>query len=300
MTATKAESTKPKSRARSTFWLSMLGGGTRYVDVNGVSTRVLEAGPQDASKSIIMIHGGGGHAENWVTNIVPLSGAGVHVLAPDLLGHGLSERPTNAPYTFEAMVDQVGRLIDVLGLTDVTLVGLSIGGLVCCHVAVNRPNQVTRLALVCPAGITPNGNADALSFRIGDSLSNHFDRPGLSAVRQRFYRNLHVREALSSEMVALRSRILQTPRARETIVSVWTDYDDRFEFYNTGEDLLKRLDVPTLYIKGALDERTRLATLEKAATLQKDASIKVFEHSGHWPQVEQPEEFHEVLTDFVK
>src|SRR6185295_9174768 len=61
----------------------------RYYDAAGIRTRCFEKGE---GKPIILLHGGGGHAETWVRNWIPLSGK-CGVLAIDYLGHGYPDKP---------------------------------------------------------------------------------------------------------------------------------------------------------------------------------------------------------------
>ena len=59
----------------------------RYYDAAGIRTRCFEKGE---GKPVILLHGGGGHAETWVRNLIPLSQK-FRVLAIDYRGYGSSE-----------------------------------------------------------------------------------------------------------------------------------------------------------------------------------------------------------------
>jgi 2-hydroxy-6-oxonona-2,4-dienedioate hydrolase len=61
----------------------------KYYNAGGVRTRCFEKGE---GKPVILLHGGGGHAETWVRNIVPLSQK-YRILAIDYLGHGYTDKP---------------------------------------------------------------------------------------------------------------------------------------------------------------------------------------------------------------
>jgi pimeloyl-ACP methyl ester carboxylesterase len=61
----------------------------RYYDAAGIRTRCFEKGE---GKPVILLHGGGGHAETWVRNLIPLSQK-FRVLAIDYLGHGYTDKP---------------------------------------------------------------------------------------------------------------------------------------------------------------------------------------------------------------
>ncbi|MDQ1489143.1 MAG: 2-hydroxy-6-oxonona-2,4-dienedioate hydrolase, partial [Actinomycetota bacterium] len=70
----------------STIWLEFLGRGVSetFYDVNGIRTRVLEAG---SGHPLVMLHGTGGHAETYYRNLGPLS-EHFHVYSIDMIGHG--------------------------------------------------------------------------------------------------------------------------------------------------------------------------------------------------------------------
>src|SRR3546814_12316064 len=63
----------------------------RWVDVGGLSTRVVEAGEGDST--VVFLHGIGGHIETFCHNIAAHAQAGHRVLAIDLLGHGYTAKP---------------------------------------------------------------------------------------------------------------------------------------------------------------------------------------------------------------
>src|SRR3546814_3462548 len=78
----------------------------RWVDVGGLSTRVVEAGEGDST--VVFLHGIGGHIETFCHNIAAHAQAGHRVLAIDLLGHGYTAKP-EGNYEIELYVDHVLR-----------------------------------------------------------------------------------------------------------------------------------------------------------------------------------------------
>lgn len=281
-----------------TYWMSMLGGQVRYIDVGGVSTRVLESGDPNSKTTVLMLHGASGHNENFVGNVVPMQSAG-HLLAPDLLGHGLNSRPAGIDYSLDAVIKHIESLITTLGAKDVALVGLSLGGLVACHVAARHPKVVTKLVLACSGGIMPDGPAQPPIHRLSEGTKNLFANPSQDAVRSRFERMINLPETLSSEMVECREYFLRYPGAEETVVSVLADYDDNRDKYDAGPSLLGSIAAKTLYCWGAFND-PKPDVAKRAAALQPDASVEVFESSGHWPHVEEADHFNSIVLDFLK
>ncbi|MER6400221.1 alpha/beta hydrolase [Kitasatospora sp. NPDC001603] len=74
--------------------------------------------------------------------------AGRRSLLLDLLGFGISDRPTDFPYTLEAHADAVAAALDEAGLAEVELVGHSMGGAVAIVLAHRHPRLVANLLLV--------------------------------------------------------------------------------------------------------------------------------------------------------
>lgn len=80
-----------------------------------------------------------------------LAGAGLHVIALDLLGHGRSDRPADPlAYSVEAFGEQVVALLDHLGAAEAVLAGTSLGANVALEVAVEAPHRVRGLLLEMP------------------------------------------------------------------------------------------------------------------------------------------------------
>jgi len=126
----------------------------RFVSLpTGIRVRLLESGPSDG-KPVLLLHGWGGSAYMFRRGIERLADEGCRVLAPDLRGFGLSDKPTTADaYGVAAFVGDVIALLDTLGVVRAALVGQSLGGGVALRVALSHPERVTALALVNPVGL---------------------------------------------------------------------------------------------------------------------------------------------------
>lgn len=113
--------------------------------------RIAGSGP-----AILLIHGIGDNSTTW---------NGVHaklaqrftVIAPDLLGHGQSDKP-RADYSVAAYANGMRDLLSVLDIERVTIVGHSLGGGVAMQFAYQFPQLVDRLILVSAGGVTKDVN----------------------------------------------------------------------------------------------------------------------------------------------
>ncbi|WP_426507594.1 alpha/beta fold hydrolase [Dactylosporangium sp. McL0621] len=139
--------------------------------------------------AIVLLHGGGSGRGTWDAFTREL--AGWRVVAPDLRGHG--DSPRCAEYTLDDHADDVGGLLDELGLDAPVLLGHSLGAFAAATVAQRHPDRVGRLVLEDPPapprdGVRAGGYSRArlaLSAVAGGLSRRRFDRNALmSAIHE--------------------------------------------------------------------------------------------------------------------
>ncbi|MGO9637174.1 MAG: alpha/beta fold hydrolase, partial [Terracidiphilus sp.] len=124
----------------------------RPVEVAGHRVHYLAEGPENGPV-VVLVHGLGGSAEDW-RNLAPyLMKAGYRVYMPDLPGYGRSEKPADFSYSIRDEADTVVGFLDALGLKQVDLGGLSMGGAIVQHVAFRHAERVRRLMLFDSIGL---------------------------------------------------------------------------------------------------------------------------------------------------
>ena len=106
--------------------------------------------------AILLIHGIGDNSTTWSTVQSKLAQR-FTVIAPDLLGHGKSDKP-RADYSVAAYANGMRDLLSVLDIERVTVVGHSLGGGVAMQFAYQFPQLVDRLILVGAGGVTKDVN----------------------------------------------------------------------------------------------------------------------------------------------
>lgn len=99
--------------------------------------------------AVLLLHGIGDNSLVWDSVLAPLTDR-FTVIAPDLLGHGLSDRP-RADYSVAAFANGMRDLLCYLGIERVSVVGHSLGGGVAGQFAYQFPEMVERIAFVAPA-----------------------------------------------------------------------------------------------------------------------------------------------------
>lgn len=106
----------------------------------------VEDGPADG-EPVLLLHGEPSWSFLYRTMIPPLAEAGLRVIAPDLVGFGRSDKPTEAAeHSYARHVEWVRSLIvDVLDLRGITLVGQDWGGLIGLRLAAEQPDRFARI-----------------------------------------------------------------------------------------------------------------------------------------------------------
>ena len=118
---------------------------------SGIELRLAEAGPAEAPP-ILLLHGWGASIYMWRGWFAPLASIGRHVIAVDLPGHGLSDKPErDADYRLESLVDTLRELMDAEGIGEADVVAQSMAGTIALELVLAGEARVRRLALVNPA-----------------------------------------------------------------------------------------------------------------------------------------------------
>src|SRR6266576_53548 len=124
-----------------------------YANINGISFHYAETGSGD--KLVILLHG---FPEFWYSwrHQLPALGRKFHVVAPDMRGYNLSDKPSRVEdYRMQLLVDDVIGLIQHFGASKAAIVGHDWGAGVAWAVAKKHPEQVASLAVmqVPPAAV---------------------------------------------------------------------------------------------------------------------------------------------------
>ena len=120
----------------------------RYVTIHGYRRAYVKAG---SGPALLLIHGIGDSSDTWRPVVEQLA-EHYTVIAPDLLGHGRSEKP-RADYSVAGFANGMRDLLSVLEVDRATVVGHSLGGGVAAQFAYQFPDRCERLVLVGSGGV---------------------------------------------------------------------------------------------------------------------------------------------------
>jgi len=271
---------------------------TRRVHLGDISLEVADAGP--GGRPVMLVHGFTADRGEVADVLGPLADRGWHAAAPDLRGHGGSDRPTSPEaYSFELMAADVVALADDLGWDRFALVGHSMGGAVAQLIALDHPDRLSGLALASTFhGPVPGIDMDLI--QLGCWVVREAGMTGLADA-------MAARRAENPESIAAFERLQEArpgwaeqsrARLEATSPDMWMAMAPRFVDQEDRLERLAELDVPTAVIVGELDA-TMLDDCRRLAATIPGATLTVVPDAGHVPQVEQPEAWWAALSTFL-
>lgn len=269
------------------YWTELLGAKVHFLE-GRYRTRVIEAG---SGEPLILLHGTGGHAENYVRNIMPLS-AEYRVMAMDFLWHGKSDTQGFEPTVIPPLIDQVLDVLDIIGADRVYVSGQSLGGWVAMQLALQHPERIRKLVLTTPMGYVPDANTipgyvepDMTALR--ESSLAVLSDPTTENIRLRMSRILANPGNLTDEAVAVRRAIYLDPAVNQVQRRVIQHYlgGTAPVPYMITDALARKISVPTLVYWG--DKNITPPAVGRRLTRQiPGAEFFCANETGHWAQFE--------------
>jgi pimeloyl-ACP methyl ester carboxylesterase len=271
----------------------------RRVDLGDITLHVADAG--EGGRPVMLVHGFTANSDEVAGVVEPLAGAGWHAVAPDLRGHGRSERPTDAgEYSFERMAGDVVDLAEWLGWDRFALLGHSMGGGVAQYLAIDHPKRLTGLVLASTFhGPVPGITSELVE--LGRWVVREAGMEGLADATA-------ARRAENPESVAAFERLqeaipgyaeLSRARLVETSPDMWMAMAPLFVSQEDRLSRLAALDVPTAVVVGEHDG-TMGDDCRRLAEVIPGASLTVIAGAGHVPQLEQPEAWWDAVSGFLQ
>jgi pimeloyl-ACP methyl ester carboxylesterase len=270
--------------------------------VHGHKRAFVRAG---SGPALLLLHGIGNSCQTWAGVIDRLAESHT-VIAPDLLGHGNSDKP-RGDYSIAAYANGMRDLLSVLDIEQATVVGHSLGGGIALQFAYQFPERCQRLALVGSGGLGPELSAGlraatlpgaevvltALTgvsgpLRLGFQV---MDRVGHAAGWRRVRDLAEAGDALLA---------LKDIEARRAFLRTLRGVADARGQAVTALDRLYLADaIPMLVIWGSRDPIVPAQHAETVRAEVPSARIEVFPGAGHWPHLDEPGRFCDALLDFI-
>jgi pimeloyl-ACP methyl ester carboxylesterase len=272
----------------------------KEVTIHGhrVAYRTAGSGP-----AIVLVHGITSTSATW-ERVMPYLATRFTVIAPDLLGHGQSAKP-RGDYSLGAYASGVRDLMVTLGEESATLVGHSLGGGVAMQLAYQFPERCERLVLVDSGGL---GREVNLLLRAATLPLSEVVLPFLASTRLldagralgRLFGRVGLRAGTDVAELARGHASLADPEARAAFVhTLRTIVDPRGQRVNASDRLYLAENIPFLLVWGERDPIIPVEHGVAAHELVRSSRLEVFEEAGHFPHMDDPQRFLDVLLDFI-
>lgn len=223
--------------------------------------------------------------------------AGYRLLIPDLPGHGQSS--SVEPCTLENYADQLVYWLNKLGLTQISVLGWSLGGQLAMRLAIDRPELVNRLVLISTTPRFCAGEGWSAGLAAGElrvlkrGLPQHY-RSTMGTFFDRQFGAGEISAARRLEILrfAVRPVGLPQPESACRTLDILGQEDLR--------EILDRIVVPTLIIHGREDQIIPVAAGRELALRLAQAHLVTLEGCGHAPFLSQPQAVADILREFLR
>lgn len=252
---------------------------------------------------VLLLHGLGCDSSSWLP-VLPELARRHTVIAPDLLGHGGSDKP-RADYTLGAYANGMRDLLTILGIEKVTVVGHSFGGGVAMQFAYQFPERTERMCMIAPGGlgheVTPMLRALTLPGA-GVVLGAATIRPLRPVIRGSLTALArtglpHTRDL--GEVAKVYSLLCDTD-ARAAVRRVTsTVVDWRGQVVRMTDRAYLTALLPVCVVWGTEDQVVPVRHARVAEEHAPGAEVHIFDGCGHFPHRDQPELFVTVLEEFI-
>jgi L-proline amide hydrolase len=265
--------------------------------------------------AVVVVHGGPGSTHDALLSLSSLAAGGWPVVHYDQLGNGGSTHLPEADpgfWTVELFLDELDNVLQQLEIADsYVLVGHSWGGMLAARHAAGRPPGLRGLVIanspasyplwrqemeVLRAALPPGVD---VTLRRHEAAKTTSSREYFEAMIVFYGRHVCRIDPWPHDYLASFMEIVNNP-------GVYYAMNGPSEFHVTGTlkdwsvvDCLADIAVPALVISGRHDEATP-ATVQPYVDRIPDVHWEVFEESSHLPNLEEPERFHAMLTEFLK
>lgn len=280
------------------------------VIVNGVRLHYVEAG---AGPLVVLLHGFPDFWYGWRYQIGALAAAGYRVIAPDMRGYNLSEKPTGVlAYQIGHLTDDVAGLLRMFGGEQGgSLAGHDWGGVVAWHTARRHPELVRKLAILNAPH--PYRYLEVLrevtAQRRRSWYVAFFQLPWLpellvprtAAQVERFFRTTGADpRSFTRDDMQRYVEALNQPGAKTAMVNYYRSLFRRTVAHGLRE-FPHELRLPVLLLWGKNDIALELANAdpEKLRRWMPNLRVELLETS-HWVQVDQPERVNELMSEFFR
>jgi pimeloyl-ACP methyl ester carboxylesterase len=280
----------------------------RYQQVGGHKLFYREAGESN-KPTILLLHGYPSSSHTY-RELIPLLSGRYHVIAPDNLGSGYSDKPDpdSTDYTFDLLADKVHGLLQALDIKEYIIYMQDFGAPVGYRVMMRDPAKVKAI-------IAQNANAylEGVSQVRQDFFNQaQLDRSpaGVAKVRAntsaeaiqnlQYLRDVKGREEIMSpDSWTHDSHFMETDKQRQIQVELFQDYKTNLDSYPKWQQFLRKHQFPTLLVWGKHDPVFTAAGAKAYFKDLPNAELHLLD-AGHFAAEEQPVEIAKHMVNFIE
>ena len=253
-----------------------------------------------AGKPVVFIHGWPHNHEMWEYQLAELPKHGLRCIAYDRRGFGKSDRPW-AQYDYDTLAEDLKAVLEQLDLTNVTLVGFSMGGGEIARYigkyGTERVEKVVLISSVTPFMLKTDDNTEGVPKENFDEMIEKItkDRPAfLSTFGKQFYGATLLSHPVSQQMLDWNQAHCLMSSAKATVDCVRSF--SQTDFRND----VPKINVPTLIIHGDADKTVPITVSgDKTAALLPHAKYSVYEGAPHGLFITEKDRLNADLLDFI-
>jgi pimeloyl-ACP methyl ester carboxylesterase len=270
-----------------------------FIQVQGHRIRYWQQG--DSGSTVLLLHGISCSVLEWEHNIAALA-TQHQVIALDLLGCGLSDKPLDAAYDMASQARFVFDFMDAMGLSSVNLVGNSMGGRIAMECAAMRPERVNSLVLSAPAGV---GVDTLFNFRLASIpvLGELLTKPSMFGLGMIWKLAFHDKSFVTRDMVAEKVTLAQQPHAQTVFLRTLRSLLGFGGFHEAPRQAflarIAKIRCPSLVIWGQQDQFLPVSHVQVLKPLLPHAQYELIDQCGHVPMTEITDRFNRMVLAFL-
>ena len=257
----------------------------------------------DGRPVLLLLHGLAGSSSTW-DDVIERLGAHVAVLAPDLPGHGRSDKPRQ-DYSLGAHATALRDLMVALGVERATVVGHSLGGGVAMQFAYQHPERCERLVLVSSGGL---GSEVSWALRALSLPGSEYVLPAIipGFVRDagnavlRTFGGLGVRWPLVEQSWSAYASLADADNRRSFLRTLRGVVGPSGQTVSAHDRLYLAALLPTLIVWGRRDRTLPVSHAAAAHESLPGSELVIFERAGHFPHTEEADAFVATLDRFLE
>jgi epoxide hydrolase 4 len=283
-----------------------------YAQLSGVRLHYAEVGSEH-DDLILLLHGFPEFWYSWRHQLASL-GARYHVVAPDLRGYNLSDKPPRVDdYQMDCLIEDVVGLIKHFGKSKAAVVGHDWGAGIAWGVAQKHPERVAKLVVMqVPPAAAWKANLTLRQllrswymffFQLPRLPEWAISRKGFEGIDRTFRERVVNKSAFTDSDISLYKQAIQQPGALNAAINYYRANLRRLMFRGSPKEKPRdeAIRVPTLFIFGEQDFAIIPATVRGVQNYVSGPYRELrIPESGHWVQNEASDEVNSALNDFLK